>query len=168
MPIGTKNYYNHFKLQAGKEKVIFSDHINVHTIELEKFANSLEEVDNSLEKWSYFLKHGENLEDAHLPSQLATPEIKDAIKELKMFTKDEIERERYESRRKALMDHNSLLADHYETGLEKGFQKGEQSGFQKTVANALYMGLDIEAIATLTGLGLDTIKEMKKAHFKPS
>lgn len=160
LPIATTSYYNHFKLWEKKEKVSLSSHLNIHTIELEKFVNSLDEVDNTLKKWSYFLKHGENIEDDPVPFQLATPEIEHAIKELKVFTKDEVERERYESRRKALMDHNSLLADRYETGLEKG----EQIGLQKTVANAFKMGLDVEAIAALTGLNINIIKKMKENY----
>ncbi len=174
LPIVTTNYYNHFKVLEVKEKVTLSEHLNIHTIELEKFVNSLEKIGSSLEKWSYFLKHGEDLEDDSIPYQLATPEIEQAIKELKVFTKDEIERERYESRRKALMDRNSLLADRYETGLQKGLQEGKQKGLQEgkqkglqegkqeIVTNALKMGLDIETIATLTGLEANIIEEMKK------
>jgi flagellar biosynthesis/type III secretory pathway protein FliH len=45
-----------------------------------------------------------------------------------MLSQNELERERYEARRKAQMDHDSGLHDARSEGFEKGIEKGRQEG----------------------------------------
>ncbi len=170
LPIVTTRYYNHFQVLEVKDKIVLCEGLHIHTIELSKFLAALKDISKPIEQWSYFLKHGENLDDESLPTPLATPTIQHAIKELKMFTQDEMERDLYESRRKAAMDQISLLAYKEEVALKKGeeigLKKGEEIGLKKgreeAVVKALNLGLDLETIHKITGVAREEIERIKK------
>jgi predicted transposase/invertase (TIGR01784 family) len=150
--------------------VTLSDHLSIYTLELPKFMASKEKLMKQLERWTYFLKHGESLDDEKLPESLNTPEIRQAVSELKKFTMDEIERGLYEARLNAVMDEKSKMCDNYLTGLEEGkqagLQEGEQIGVQKgkteAVLNALKIGLDVETIHKITGMSKEEICKLQK------
>jgi len=76
---------------------------------LPKFTKTLAELDSGLDAWLYFLRFAEKIDPEALPAELRQPSILRAVEELKMLTQTDIERERYESRRKAQMDHNSFM-----------------------------------------------------------
>ncbi len=105
-----------------------------------------------------FMQNNENPKKNSLPPQLDTPEIRKAIEVLKTFRDNEEERKLYESRKKALMEEASLHSAHYNLGLKKG----EQIALEKTVKNALSIGLDLETIAQLTRLDIARIEEIRK------
>jgi flagellar biosynthesis/type III secretory pathway protein FliH len=48
-----------------------------------------------------------------------------------MLTQDEVERERYEARRKAQPDHNTLVRVAREEGWEKGYKEGWEKGYKE-------------------------------------
>jgi predicted transposase/invertase (TIGR01784 family) len=135
LPIATEHYYNLFRVQDVEKHVTLSDHLSIYTLELPKFVAKKEALMKQLEQWAYFLKHGESLDDEKLPKSLDTPEIRQAVSELKKFTLDEVERGLYEARLKAVMDEKSKLYDNYLSGMREGkqagLQEGEQIGIQK-------------------------------------
>ena len=156
LPIKTRRYWNHFAPLEQDDHICLCPDLSIYTIELEHFDQSEHQLRDSLEKWSYLLKHGEQLDDSQLPQTLQTQPICQAVKEMKMFTQDEIERELYESRRKALMDKNSLLDDHYEEGIiigeERGIQIGEQRAQCAMIKQMLAsQSLSKEQIAEISG-----------------
>jgi predicted transposase/invertase (TIGR01784 family) len=170
MPLSSRKYYNHFQIWEKSEQIPFCEDFHIHTIELPKFLVSVEEVATPLEYWSYFLKHGKELEIETLPSVFEHTPVRKAVEELKMFTQDEIARGLYESRFKAAMDERSKLHDKYLTGLQegeqigiqKGRQEGEQISIQKTVVNALKSGLDVETIHKITGVSKEEIRKLQR------
>ena len=152
LPINTRRYWNHFRVLEQDDQICLCPDLSIYTIELEHFGQTEHQLTDSLEKWSYLLKHGEQLDDSRLPESLQTPPICQAVKEMKMFTQDEIERELYESRRKALMDHASLLHDHYEEGREEGIEIGEQRAKCAMIKQLLAtQSLPKEKIADISG-----------------
>ena len=58
----------------------------------------------------------------------------------------------------------------YEDGLSKGLQQGiSQGAYQEkleTAKNLFHLGLSIEQISTVTGLSLETIKQLEKGFHK--
>ena len=146
LPINTMDYYNHFRISDTKKHIPFSDHLNIHTIELSKFPNTEENIGKPIEKWTYFLKHGENLDSENLPSPLSIPPIEQAVKELRMFTQSEIERDLYDSRHMAILDKNSALAEKYEKGLQKGIEKGKIEGILQAIESVLEIKFAAEGL----------------------
>ncbi len=97
----TPDWHLRFELLETTHGLVFSSDLELHTIELSKFGLEPAELTGPLERWSYFLRHGETLEPNHLPPTLAVPPIEWAMEELAMLAQDEIERQNYESRFKA-------------------------------------------------------------------
>ena len=83
--------------------------IEFHVLELPKFTKTLAELESGLDIWLYFLRFAEKIDAGAMPAALQQPSILRAVEELKMLTQTDIERERYESRRKAQLDHNSAM-----------------------------------------------------------
>src|SRR5437868_1041764 len=71
-----------FELRERRTQVVFSDQQVLHLLELPKFTLSANEVRTPLERWIYFLRHGEGLDPEHLPVELQTQELHHALKEL--------------------------------------------------------------------------------------
>jgi predicted transposase/invertase (TIGR01784 family) len=177
LPIQTPGYYNFFRVMEAHSHLLLADDLAIHTIELPKFMLSAPQIGNALERWTYFLKHGESLDDEKLPKTLETPEMTEAVKQLKKFSLDDHQREEYEVRLKAMRDHRSSMAAEFKKGIEKGeqigiqkgrqegeqlgIQKGEQIGIQKTVVNALKSGLDVETIHKITGVAKEEIRKLQ-------
>ena len=162
LPINTRRYWNHFRLLEQDDHICLCTDLSIYTIELDHFGQNEHQLTDSLEKWSYLLKHGEQLDDTQLPKSLQTPPICQAVKEMKMFTQDEIERELYESRRKALMDKDSLLHDHYEQGIQIGEQRGEQRGKYEMIKQLLAsQSLPKEKIAEISGWTIEQIEALE-------
>ena len=129
---------------------------------MSKFRLEPENARTSIEKWSYFLKHGEELEEENLPSPLATVQIRKAAKEKAMFTRTEIERERYESRRKAVMDQKALLEDRYLQGHTKGRNEGREETKEAIARKLLEKSIPCEEIAEITGLSPDEVRKIAR------
>lgn len=100
----TPDWHLRFELLDLRHELVFSSDLALHTIELSKFGLEPAELHDSLERWSYFFRHGESLELDQLPSELAVPSIQRAMEELTMLTQDEVERQKYESRFKAQIE----------------------------------------------------------------
>ncbi len=165
LPILTEHYQNHFRLLEVNTGISLCDDLSIHTIELAKFKFPSETLHDDLSKWTYFLKHGENLHLQNIPDSLQNPSIQHAVKELSMFTQDDIQREIYESRRKAAMDESSARFDAFDRGLQEGEKKGKleglQEGLRKAAANALRRGTSIDDVQEITGLSLDMIQKIQ-------
>ncbi len=120
-----------FRLREEKHGVDFCEDLEIHLIELPKFNKTAEQLTSALDRWLYFLRHGANLGLDDLPASLDVPEIRRALEILSMFTKDENEREIYELRLKYQRDHDSLLHDAVDRGVEKGELMGQVRLCQK-------------------------------------
>jgi hypothetical protein len=105
-----------------------SKDIEFHILELPKFTKSLAQLNGGLDIWLYFLRFAEKIDPAALPTELRQPSILRAIEEMTMLTQTEIERERYESRQKAQLDHFSFMNAARRQGEEIGQQIGQQIG----------------------------------------
>lgn len=99
--------HHRFRLCEDSGKTVFSDQIELHVLELPKFAKRLPELADDLDKWLFFLRHAATLDINHWPLELASSPWQRAGKELTMLAQTDIEREKYEARRKRQLDYTT-------------------------------------------------------------
>jgi predicted transposase/invertase (TIGR01784 family) len=102
--------------------------LEFHLLELPKFGKSAAELESGLDIWLYFLRHAANIDLDALPAALDRPLVRRALEELKMLSQTDLERERYEARRKAQLDYNTGMKVARMEGREEGLLEGEQIG----------------------------------------
>ena len=109
--------------------VRLTEDLEFHLLELPKFTKSADELASGLDIWLYFLRHAPKMDTDALPAALAQqPLVRRALEELKMLTQADLERERYEARRKAQMDHNTIMKVARLEGREEGRKEGRAEG----------------------------------------
>src|SRR2546425_7866193 len=99
--------------------VRFSDHWTIHVFELPKFHKPVGELSSDLDRWIYFLQHGQELDPDSLPSALETPPVHLATKVLQNMSHDTLERHQYEARQRFLRDQATSLAFARDDGARK-------------------------------------------------
>jgi predicted transposase/invertase (TIGR01784 family) len=126
------DYHLCFRLVEPVHGLLLTDALEFHILELPKFTKSAPALVTMLDKWLYFLRPAAMMDTEALPTALQQePTVLRAVEELKMLTQDEIERERYEARHKAQMDHIALTKGAHRHGLEEGRQQGLEEGRQE-------------------------------------
>ena len=75
-----------------------------------------------------FLREAEMMDPEALPATLKQPMVMRALEELKMLTQTDLERERYEARRKAQLDENNIVKAARLEGREEGRVEGRTQG----------------------------------------
>lgn len=93
-----------FKLRDEENGVTLSDDLQIYVVQLPKFTKTVEEVVTPLDQWVYFFKHAQELDVGNLPEPLTRPGINRALEVLKMVKEAELDYERYEARRRVLLD----------------------------------------------------------------
>jgi predicted transposase/invertase (TIGR01784 family) len=122
-------YHLVFELRERQQRLLFTDDLVVHILELPKFTKSAAELTTPLDAWLYFLQQGEQLDTEALPPALhAVEEIRGAMGELQMISQSDLERERYEARLKFQRDWSSSLTGAREDGIEQGLEQGRKEG----------------------------------------
>jgi flagellar biosynthesis/type III secretory pathway protein FliH len=121
--------------------------LEFHILELPKFTKTLAELSGDLDIWLYFLRHAAMIDTDAVPEALRKPLVLRALEELKMLTQSDLERERYEARRKAQLDHNAILMEaqlivreNLEKGLQQGLEQGRQQGLEQGRQQGLEQG----------------------------
>src|SRR5437870_4001372 len=109
-------YHLVFELRERQHGLLFTDQLAVHILELPKFTKTAAELVTPLDRWLYFLRHGDQLDANSLPGALDAPEIQRALGDLQMMTQSELERERYEARLKMQRDISTVLAEARDEG----------------------------------------------------
>jgi predicted transposase/invertase (TIGR01784 family) len=121
-----------FRLLEQKHHILLTGGLEFHILEVPKFRKSAAELGRGLDLWLYFLREAEMMEGKQIPpALLQNPMVVRALQELKMLSQSEVERERYEARRKALLDQNTLInwaGRQREEGRQEGRQEGRAEG----------------------------------------
>jgi len=102
--------------------------LEFHILELPKFTKSTADLTTGLDAWLYFLRHAATMDTEALPAALQQPLVRRAVEELKMLTQTDLERERYEARRKWQLDYNSGLNAARMEGRQEGREEGRSQG----------------------------------------
>ena len=133
------DYHLCFRLLEETRHFAWTDDMEIHVLELPKFTKTAEEVQSGLDRWLYFLRHAAKIDTEAVPAALQQPVVLRALEELKMLTQDDLERERYEARRKAQLDLMSSLEAARLEGIERGREQGLQEGEKKGIIRAVHL-----------------------------
>jgi predicted transposase/invertase (TIGR01784 family) len=117
-----------FRLLETERHFPFTGDLELHVLELPKFTKSAQELTSGLDVWLYFLRHAETIDPEALPAAMNRPLVRRALEELKMLSRTDEERERYEARRKWQLDYNTGMKAARLEGEEIGRARGEQIG----------------------------------------
>jgi predicted transposase/invertase (TIGR01784 family) len=128
-----REYHLHFRLLERTAHFPLTDDLEFHLLELPKFTKSATELATGLDTWLYFLRHAEKIDPEALPAALEQPLVRRALEELKVLSQTDLERERYEARRKAQLDYN--------TGLKVARMEGREEGQQEGLARGQKIGI---------------------------
>ena len=99
----------------------------IHIVELPKLNKTLDELASELDRWTYFLTHGAQLDLDHLPPSLQSVGITKAVKGLVMFSQDNQRWHEYLMRRIWEMDQRAFADEARQREL-RGERKGEIKG----------------------------------------
>ena len=105
----TTGYHGRYELLDPDTQVRFSKHWTIHIFELPKFHKSVTELATDIERWNYFLQHGNELDPDNLPLPLQNPSIRQATGVLQKMSLNTLERDQYEARLRFQRDEHSRL-----------------------------------------------------------
>jgi predicted transposase/invertase (TIGR01784 family) len=134
------DYHLRFRLLDEAHQVTLSEDLEFHIVELPKFTKSLGDLTTDLDRWLYVLRHAASIDTDAVPAPLQRPLILRALGELKMLNQSDLERERYEARRKWQLDYNTGLKAARLEGREEGRAEGLAEGEQKGEAKGEQVG----------------------------
>jgi len=148
----------HGRALQGKEAAgVMSSKIfpEYYMIYVEKFEDM---VNEGIDEWVYFFKHGEILEE------FTSPGIRLAAKKLDFLAMDEENQKAYEEYVGYLSSELDILdtakADGRAEGKIEGIAEGELSATRRMVTNLHTMGMADEAIGKATGLPVEEIRRL--------
>ncbi len=130
-----RDYYSSFELIDSRQRVRFSDHLQFQIVELPKFLQTLNDLRDDRDRWTYFMRHGDEFDIQTLPPALAeVSEIQQATGTLTMVSQSPAERAQYEAKLKFDRDRNAQL----QFALDEGNRIGRLEG-QSAQARAMVL-----------------------------
>ena len=165
---GVEKYHNVFEMKERDSNVAYFSDIELHTIELNKFANPsdktsdeltslLPHIKTALDRWVTFIAKDHLLDKNKLPKELDKPELHKALDVLDEMNFNDDERENYEAHLKWLM----VQANSLKKMQEDSFAEGEQAKAIEIASKLLSAGMDIQQIMQITNLSEDEIKNLR-------
>jgi predicted transposase/invertase (TIGR01784 family) len=143
---------------------VFYDKLKFIYLEMPKFTKGAEELSSHFEKWMYVLRHLSTLERIPKALQEKIFEKLFDVAELAKLTPEQAQS--YRDSLKYYRDIKNSIDTAAEKGRQEGIQQGIQQGIEtkaiEIAKNMLAQGLDKSLIAQVTGLNLDTIKELAR------
>jgi predicted transposase/invertase (TIGR01784 family) len=148
-------YHNRFTLRDPDTGAVFTDLLEIDTLELPKLPN---EDGTKLLDWLKFLKATTQEEFAMLSDK--NPQIKKVVGKLMALSDDERTRMLAESREKLRRDFVATREGGVEEGLKKGREEGRTEERLAIARNLLGLGRPIEEIMIVTGLSKKEIQSL--------
>ncbi|MCG7335921.1 Rpn family recombination-promoting nuclease/putative transposase [Sporosarcina sp. ACRSM] len=148
--LSKKHFHSMFQLIDPEDGTVFSDHLEIHVLELPKFRKYQLHDMNALEKWLLFLKS-----DKQTKEELAmeSPIMKEAFEEIQRLSQDPKTRALAISREIQLKDQ---MQREYEARME-GMAKGIEQGIADIVISIYRKPTPVPVIAELTGISPEKI-----------
>jgi predicted transposase/invertase (TIGR01784 family) len=173
----TKKYHNVFRPTDTESGVHYFKDMELHTIELSKFEDQIKgeklddadelklllpKVKTSLDRWVAFLTRHNLLNKHNLPEELNDPHLEKALKIIEVMNLSDEERDAYEAHLHWLRIEESTLKKAKEEAREEGIGIGRAKEKEETTRKMLSQGIDINIIASSTGLTIRKIEAIKK------
>jgi predicted transposase/invertase (TIGR01784 family) len=128
-------------------------HLAFSFLELPKFKKKIDQLENIIDKWMYFFKHGEETTEADLAKIIGNdPIIERAYSELNRFAWSEEELLTYEQAEKYEKD--------YLASMEYQFDEGKAEGKLEVARELIVDGMALEKVSRVTGLGMESVKKL--------
>lgn len=157
--IESKKYHTTYHLYEDDDKIMLSDILEIHFVELPKFLYEQPELNNSLTKWLAFLTKPEK--EVMEVALMGEPAIRKAITVLDMLSRDPETVRLAELRMKKILDEKSMIEGAKEEGKTEGKIEGKIEGKEEDALNFLRLGVSEEVVAQGTGLSINRILELK-------
>ena len=153
----TEDFHTTFQLLDKKTgKILLTEHLEMHILELAKVGSSISNLQSSLESWAYFFKEVHNLkEDTLQELRSKNPMIEKAIDELEYLSQDEKTRQMYEQQLKAEFDYNSGIY----AAFRDGKLEGELTKALETASRMREKGFSKSEILEISGLSETQLME---------
>ena len=122
-------FYSCFHIREDTRHTLYTDKMEFHLLELPKLPKELKNDSSNILLWAKFI-NAERKEDFEMLAE-KDPYIGSAYQQLQIISQDKQKRLEYEAREKAIRDHNQLLFEAEQRGLQLGKQEGKQEGLQE-------------------------------------
>ena len=150
-----EEYYSCFHFWSDEGRKLYSDKVEIHTLELPKLAKH-DYPETELLKWLQFI-NAETKEEFEMAAE-KNEYIKKAYEDLNRISADEEKRLEYEERERMIRDHQYFSTIYKETGLKEGLKEGLRN-LDKHVRNLRSFGQTI--IVAFNKFASDTDEEME-------
>lgn len=137
-----EEYYSCFHLWEDKRRMIYSDKLEIHIVELPKLAEH-EYPETALLKWARFF-NAEKKEEFEMVAK-TDPHIQKAYDQLLYMSGNEEKRLLYEARQKALNDYNTQMYSNW----HDGYSEGEEKKLIELICKKMKKNFSAEEIADL-------------------
>ena len=163
-------FYSCFHIREDSRNFLYTDKMEFHVIELPKLPEKLKEED-SLLLWAKFI-NAERKEEFDMLAE-KSPYINSAYQHLQVISQDKEKRLEYEAREKAVRDHNQMMKEARERGMQEemregiregmqeGRREGRQEGIIEVAENFIKLGLGTAEISKGTGLSENEIEDLR-------
>lgn len=139
--IDSNKYHTTYHLCEDDEKIMLTDILEIHFVELPKFLDKQPELNNSLNKWLAFLTKPEKRVMEVV--EMGEPAIRKAITVLDMLSRDPETVRLAELRMKKILDEKSMIEDAKEEGKIEGMAEGREVGKIEGMAEGREEGIEI-------------------------
>ena len=164
-------YHHAFHLVDEKTGLRYFKDIELHTIELNKFAKNSDDdlnslaakIKDALDIWVAFLTRNDLLDPTNLPKELDNDKLKKALNVLEVMNFSPMEREAYEEHLKWFRIEANTLKKAEAKAREDGKAEGKAEEKMALVRNSLKAGLPLETISSITGLSIKEIEKLKSS-----
>ena len=154
-------FYSCFHIREDSRNFLYTDKMEFHVIELPKLPEKLKE-DDSLLLWAKFI-NAERKEEFDMLAE-KSPYINSAYQHLQVISQDKEKRLEYEAREKAVRDHNQMMKEARERGMQEGMREGMREGIREGMQEGRREGRQegiIEVAENFIKLGLGTAEISK-------
>ncbi|MBB4824989.1 putative transposase/invertase (TIGR01784 family) [Sporosarcina luteola] len=155
----SRRIHSTFQLRETSSGDLFTDHLEVHTLQLGKQGDKPVNSMNDLEKWLLFFKGDQKAKEE---AAMESSAFEQAWEEIRKLSMDPETVGLAISREKALRDQISRLHDAENRGLEKGMEKGLEKGYKnRTIEMVLKLhqkSMPLPFIAEVTDLSVEEVQ----------
>ena len=163
--IDREEYHNSFVIKEKKSNIHYFKDLELHTVELSKFANGLsnelsdlvDRIKTSLDIWAGFLTRYNLLSKDGMPQNMRSEPVDKALHELDVMNFSDIERDAYEDHLKWMRDQMGAL----DKVSAESFAEGKAEGKAETAKKMLSKDFAVSLIAECTGLSEEEIEKLK-------
>jgi len=156
------NYFSRHKVLDVETKEQIIQDVEFNFIELPKFNKTIDQLETSIDQWTFFIKNAENL--TLMPESVQDEGLKEAYTEANQqnWTKSELD----DYLRASIKERDEIGRIEFaekkgeRRGEIIGEKKGERKSTIKVVIQGRKMGLSINDLSTLTGLTKEEIEKL--------